>query len=775
MEQDALRALAADHWGLEIAPTSADTLVGYEDLNLRLGDSAGRQYVLKVAAAKVKPESITLQHRVLRHLARTVPEAPLPRVITTRAGEDVVTVNGDDGVPRLARLLTYLPGRLMADGSPHGPAVLRRFGHLLGEVDRALGTFDDPAARYFMDWDVAQAADLRAGVPLVEEPVRRQVTAVLDRFDSFVAPLLPHLPHSIIHADANDYNVLLETDATGEAHIAGLIDFGDVVRTATVCEPAVALAAGVLFGQEDPIAAASAFVAGYHARRPLGDAELDVLFDLARVRLAMSIVRAAEAAVENPDNAYCQISAAPSRCLLDTLDALDPVVVRDALGRACPSPRGTTISPDTIADLTRRRERHLSPSLSLSYREPLEIVRGSGPYLFDRDGRAHLDCVNNVCHVGHAHPAVVEALNAQAARLNTNTRYLYGALSDYAERLVATLPDPLSVCFFACSGSEANELALRLARTHTGREDVVVLDGAYHGNTASMVAMSPYKYEGPGGAGRVPWVHAVAMPDPYRGPHGSDDPKAGSRYADSVADAVEKASRAGRPPAAFFAESMLGCGGQIVLPPGYLHHAFAHVRAAGGVCVADEVQVGFGRAGSHFWAFETQDVVPDIVTLGKPIGNGHPMAAVVTTPEIAKSFANGMEYFNTFGGNPVSCSVGLAVLDVIEREGLQANALETGRHLLDGLQGLASRHALIGDVRGHGLFIGVELVRSRETLEPAAAEANAVVEHAKARHQVLLSTDGPLHNVLKIKPPIVLGRHHADRVIEAIDAALALS
>jgi len=391
-------------------------------------------------------------------------------------------------------------------------------------------------------------------------------------------------------------------------------------------------------------------------------------------------------------------------------------------------------------------------------------------YLYDADGREYLDCVNNVAHVGHSHPRVVDALTRQAAELNTNTRYLHETVLAYAERLGATLPDPLSVCFFVCSGSEANELALRMARTCAGRRDVIVLEGAYHGNTGAMVDISPYKFDGPGGTGAPEWVHVAPLPDPYRGRHRGSGSELARRYADGVGDALEAAA-AGGGVAAFFAESLPGCAGQIVLPDGFLADAFERVRDAGGVCVTDEVQVGFGRVGSHFWGFETQRVVPDIVTLGKPIGNGHPLGAVVTTPEIAASFDNGMEYFNTFGGNPVSCAVALAVLDVIENEGLQDHAARVGDRLLAGLAEMADRHEAIGHVRGHGLFIGAELVTDPEARTPATVLAKTAVEAMRER-RILLSTDGPDANVIKIKPPLPFSETDADRVVEELDAVL---
>ncbi len=422
--------------------------------------------------------------------------------------------------------------------------------------------------------------------------------------------------------------------------------------------------------------------------------------------------------------------------------------------------------------LLERRSKVLGPSLSISYRKKLKIVRGNGAYLYDHTGRAYVDGVNNISHVGHAHPHVVEALARQAGVLNTNTRYLHNSIIEYAERLGAKFPKPLSVVFLVCSGSEANELALRIARTVTGRRNVICVDWGYHGNTNGLIEVSPYKFNRKGGKGKPDHVEIAALPDPYRGDFKGYGLEAGRAYAGSVGEKIEIIRRnTGTGPAAFIAEAISGCGGQIVFPEGYLGEAAHLVKAAGGLVIIDEVQTGFGRVGRHFWAYELQNCVPDIVTLGKPIGNGHPMAAVVTTPEIAAAFANGMEFFSSFGGNPVSAAVGMAVLDVIEKERLQEKALVTGNYLKQRLVDLAARHPLIGDVRGEGLFLGVELVRDHTTLEPATREAGEIINLMRDQG-VLLSTDGPFDNVLKIKPPMAFGAGEADITTDTLDAAL---
>jgi 4-aminobutyrate aminotransferase-like enzyme/Ser/Thr protein kinase RdoA (MazF antagonist) len=432
------------------------------------------------------------------------------------------------------------------------------------------------------------------------------------------------------------------------------------------------------------------------------------------------------------------------------------------------TPESFEIEPESSDELLRRRRDLLGASLSTSYRHKLTIVRGTGARLVDAGGRSYIDCVNNVCHVGHSHPHVVEALARQAAQLNTNTRYLHRSILDYADRLGGLFPDPLSVVYFVNSGSEANELAMRLARTATGRFDMVTLDWGYHGNTNDVIELSPYKFNRKGGTGKAPHIQIAELPDPYRGRFGSD----AVAYAASVQECIQAARQHDqRGPAAFISESISGCGGQVFFPDGYLQFAYEHARAAGAVCIADEVQVGFGRVGDAMWAFEQQGVVPDIVTLGKPIGNGHPLGAVITTPAIAAAFNNGMEYFNTFGGNPVSCEVGMAVLDVIEQEGLQEHARVTGDQFLSGLRSLQARHPDIGDVRGRGLFLGIDLVVDRATKEPATKLASDVANALRA-HGVLMSTDGPHDNVIKIKPPMPFTARDVDVVCTELDAAL---
>lgn len=426
--------------------------------------------------------------------------------------------------------------------------------------------------------------------------------------------------------------------------------------------------------------------------------------------------------------------------------------------------RASNSIPAREKEMIARRERLLGPAYRLFYANPVHLVRGEGVWLYDPDGNAYLDVYNNVASVGHCHPHVVAALTRQAATLNTHTRYLNDGILEYADRLLGHFPPELSQVMFTCTGSEANDLAYRVARSFTGGTGFIVTELAYHGVTVAISEMSP-------SLGKSITlgtnVRTVPAPDLYR----SSGQDVGEALAAHVRAAIADMRAHGITPAALLVDTIFSSDGVFAEPAGFLAPAVAAIREAGGLFIADEVQPGFGRTGTGMWGFQRHGLVPDLVTMGKPMGNGHPIAAMVTRPEVLRRFGEQTRYFNTFGGNPVSCAVGQAVLEVIEAEGLVENAGRTGAFLQDGLRQLARRHALIGDVRGAGLFVGVELVSDRDRKTPATVETARLVNALRER-RVLISAAGPAANVLKIRPPLVFRQDHAERFLEAVDAAL---
>ena len=414
--------------------------------------------------------------------------------------------------------------------------------------------------------------------------------------------------------------------------------------------------------------------------------------------------------------------------------------------------------------LVQRRQDHLGASV-LFYHNPVHIVCGEGPYLYDADGRRYLDCYNNVASVGHCHPHVVRALTDQARLLNTHTRYLHENVIEYAEMLANRMPGDLDICMFVCTGTEANELAMRIARAVSGNNGAIVMKGSYHGNSTLIHELSTAAWPADG----LPQhVVAVEPPNTYRGPHQGND--AGQRYADLVDDAIRELNARGEKTAAFLCDTIFDTQGTLQPPQDYFPKVYARVRKAGALCIADEVQAGLARTG-RMWGFEHYDVIPDIVTLGKPMGDGHPVGAVVTTPEIASAFTRSNFYFNTFGGNPVSAAVGKAVLEVVDDEQLVDHVADVGTYLRGRLLSLAERHPNIGDVRGLGLFVGIELVEDRKTKAPAVEIARQLPDRLK-EEGILIGVTGRLGNVLKIRPPLVFSQEHADQLIDALDRVL---
>jgi 4-aminobutyrate aminotransferase-like enzyme/Ser/Thr protein kinase RdoA (MazF antagonist) len=1002
--------LVGEHWAVPVRPTP---LPGERDQNFLLEDPDGGHSVLKIANGNDDRALIEAQNAAMARVAAAATrgdgtaKAQMP--IPTTSGSTIIEAEHATGTRWLVRRLTWVDGSPLAEVRYRPRELIADVGRRVAEIDAALDGFEHPATQRTLDWDPLNALGVvRNGVTLIQDAgLRATITSLAEQFELATQPRLAELPGSVIHADANDYNIIVgpADRRTGHRSVAGIIDFGDIIRSCRVGDPAIALAY-LLLDAHDPLGTARTMVGAYHRRLALTEAELAVLWDMACMRLCVSACMAARQRTERPDDPYLAISQAaieralpalatihsrlaeahlrsacrlepvpasptivrwlrdnadfarpvidgsvrPADCVVFDLGVASPLITGDPVGNEEPAlthrlsaylqqrksavgiarwdearllntgdayaagsmesesrtvhlgedlyagegapvqapfdgtvvafndndapqdygpvmilrhelpddvsfytlyghlsraslvgmfegreisrgerigtiggatenggwtphlhfqlivdllemgtdfpgicragereiwkalspdpdlilqllPEGATARHETVERVANARAAHIGTGLSLAYRRPVHTVRGWMQYLFDDTGRRFLDAYNNVPHVGHCHPRVVEAGARQMALLNTNTRYINTLLGDYAERLAATMPDPLDVVYLVNSASEANELALRLARTFTGRRDTIVLEHAYHGHTTTLIDISPYKHAGPGGSGAPDWVHVAPIPDTFRGEFRADLPDVGARYADQVGNRIAHLAAQGRPPGVFIAETCPSVAGQILLPEGYLETVYGSIRSAGGVCVADEVQTGYGRIGSHFYAFQAHHVVPDIVVLGKPIGNGHPIGAVVTTREIADAFDNGMEFFSTFGGNTVSCAIGMAVLDVMESEPLMPRAANTGAALLERLHSLASVHPIIGDVRGSGLFLGVELVRDRDSLEPAGDEAAFVCNRMRDRG-ILIGTDGPWHNVLKIRPPMPFNEQDAGLLVAALEQTL---
>ncbi len=759
-----IQHLVKKHYGI-IA--TVKVLPGYEEQNYKLLTKLGQQYILKLSEVKDNLELLHAQAHMMGCLYREI-KMGFPIFQKTLSGERIIQVEAQSGRLFYVRVLRFLPGIFFAESQEHTDELLRSLGTFLGKMDRQLQDFNHWGAHRYMDWDLQHVLDLEEALQTITSPAdQRTIAYFLLQFKEEVQPQLPHLRRAVIHNDANDWNVLVDQQSQ---QVTGLIDFGDIVYAPLINNLAIAIAYAIL-DKDDPIKASVPIVQGYHAQYALEEKEVDLLYYLVAARLSMSLLHSGKQKFLDSTNAHHFLTEKPALVLLHKLVSINPLKMQQAHRRACGFSLLYNEKTRGYGALLERRANVLGKNLSISYQHNLKIIKGALQYLFDDQGNTYLDCVNNVSHVGHCHPRVVREMRKQIAKLNTNTRYLHDTIATYAEALLATLPKELEVCYFVNSGSEANDLAVRMARHYTGQKDVIVLDHAYHGTSTLALEMSPYKFDGKGGFAQASYIHKAQNPDGFRGPFKYLDKDAGKKYAEDIDRIVKKLKEVHKKPAAFICETLLGVGGQIPLPEGYLNEAYQRVRAAGGLAIADEVQVGFGRVGRAFWGFQLQQVVPDIVVMGKPIGNGHPLAAVVVTRKVAEAFNNGMEYFNTFGGNPVSMATGLAVLKIIQEEGLQQHALTVGTHLLNGLKDLQKKYGFIGDVRGEGLFVGVEFVKGKADLTPETTLLNRTVEKMRERG-FLLSTDGPLHNVLKIKPPLVFSQKNAEDLVIQLDKTL---
>jgi 4-aminobutyrate aminotransferase-like enzyme/Ser/Thr protein kinase RdoA (MazF antagonist) len=715
-------------------------------------DDGGRGAVLKISNSGEDPAVLDLELEAILHIARVDPALPVARprvVVATGPAAYRPTVEGPDGT-HFVRLFERLDGHTAA-ASDLDDGALRDYGATHARVNLALRSFFHPAAGRELLWDLKYAAKLRTLLRFIRDSRQRAlVEGVLDRYDLRVAPAWEGLRAHVVHGDLTLDNVLVDD----RARIAGIVDFGDVTHTAHVADVAVGLAS-LLRGRtrDDVFRTARLAVDGYASGIPLEPPELAVLGDLVAARLAAIVTISAWRVERYPENAdYIQAWDADSWALLELFADCGADAVAHELG--APRPYAAT------GALSDRRRRVLGSALTdLTYRRPVHVVRGEGVWLFDADGSRLLDAYNNVPVVGHCHPRVTEAVVRQTRAVNTHARYLYEPLVELAECLVASMPPDagLDTVTLVNSGSEANDLAWRIATATTGNTGGIVTSYAYHGVSSAIADLSPEEWsEG----FRPPHVETIAPPG------------LGSQVGPELSRATGRLAERGAGLAAVYIDAGFTSDGVLTPSATDVAEIVRRTHEAGGLFVADEVQAGHGRTGQHLWAFVRYGITPDVVTLGKPMGNGYPVAAVITRKELMDRFAATTEFFSTFGGNPVAAQAALAVLEVIEDERLVERAANVGTRLVAALQDLRGRHPAVADIRGQGLLIGVELATTTDQRAPDAGLAERVVDGLRDRG-ILIGRTGAGHNVLKIRPPLVFAEEHAGILVDGLAAVLA--
>lgn len=718
----------------------AEPLPGERDQSFKIATHSD-SYVLKVGSIADRPDALDAQAGAMEHVLRADPLLPIPAVVRTSSGEPGSRYQGHS-----VQLITFIDG-VSPPATQSSPALRRSVGTLAGRLSRALRGYDHPVLHRVFPWDLGQLPGLAPLIQEVEPELRSVISAVFDRLEGGILALSGGLAKQAVHGDINPDNMVI--DPSVPERIVGLFDFGDMTWGPRIFELAVASAYQGLGA--DPVVAMAQVAVAFHVADPLEAREIDLLPDLVAARAAQSILMAARYGALHSDNAeYLTGDSAAMAGILRWLANIDSEEAAAQIGNVCGlrSERRTSFN-----DALRLRQQRLGPAVGLSYDEPVRLDRGEGVWLIEDGDRRLLDAYNNVPHVGHAHPQVVAALSAQSGRLSTNTRYLVDEVAEYADRLAALLPDPLDTVMFVNSGSEANDLAYQIAGVVTGNRGLITTENAYHGTTFATAAMSPEEY------GESVWNPHTARVGGAEVLRSSEPDEA---ILSHLAQAGERLEIGGDAVGMVIFDTVFSSEGIFGVPEGYLRSARTWANAHGALLVADEVQAGFGRVGPALWGFAVDGVVPDIVTLGKPMGNGYPMGAVVTTAAIAACFASQWSFFSTFAGSPVAAAVGSAVLDVIETEDLPENARVVGSYLREGIASLG--HPNVIDVRGPGLFIGVELT--------GPEIANTVVNDLR-RRGILIGITGPDANVLKIRPPLVFTEDHGDLLIAALRASLS--
>ena len=769
---DAARDVAKRCYGIE---GECRPLPSERDQNFRIDTGTGARYVFKIANRSEGADTIDFQLGALRHIAAVDASLPVPPVVETLdkqlfARATFGNGSGDDN-KHIVYVLGYLHGvPLSTTEEPTSAATRRRLGALMARVDIALQGYFHPAAQQQHPWNIETCTRLQPLTRhIVENAGRSLIDNVFDRMIRVVLPRLKTLRHQVIHQDAHTDNILV--DAQDAAQITGLIDFGDLLHGTLAAEIAVACDS-LAFATDDIVTPVCEIVASFDAVLPLHEDELDVIHDLLCARAALTATIVEARAALTPEQPAHIASARPSIDRLRQLQAVGRAEMRRRLRKACrfpsfcPTSPAESVAPGEEKDLVAARRALLGSQTTHFYQQPMHFERASGPWLFATDGHRYLDFYNNVPQVGHCHPHVVRAIARQAGALNTNSRYLYSSVLEYAERLTSKLAPHLTGCIFVNSGSEANDVAWQMAKLVTGNSGAIIMEDAYHGITEVIRQFSP----GRPGKSLPDFLQGLIVPDPYRGQYRGHGADLVDNYAADASRAIAELAAAGHGTAAFMIDSAMCSSGVPATPDGYLRAVESRIRSAGGLMICDEVQSGFGRMG-QWWGHELHGVHADIVTLGKPVGNGFPLGVVVTTDDILNRFMDQTRLFSTFGGNAVACAAGNAVLDVIENETLISQGREVGDYLRACIKNLASKHALIGDVRGFGMVSGIEFVSDRQQRAPATAETVRLLELMR-QHRVLVGNDGRDANILKLRPSLVCQKSHVDRFVAALDQSL---
>ena len=748
------------------------------DLAWLIRNDDGPQGVIKISNAQEPEGIVDLQIKAVEHILEQEPTLAVPPVIPTRQGNAYEWITSElSGERHMIRLIAFMDGRVVED-TPEAYCDQYYFniGATMGRMNAALQSFYHPHAGSNQHlWDLGHCLQLRNMLPGIPKgELRDLLTKTLDKAEHHTLPALKKTRCQLVHQDANDANVMVHHDDPTE--IAAVLDFGDIGFNSILAE-IVTISETYGEGENDPIRPLLHVAQGYDSAYPLTGQEVDLLFDVMRLRLAMASLiinyrklNDPEAGTHLEDRFFTQMLFKLNEMGRETVTRR----LREALRFPVYSPTDNNGKPfaNHQDELVKHREQHLGKIWHF-YDQPLHITRAKGGWMYSADGTAYLDAYNNVPQMGHSHPHIAKAIARQAEALNTNTRYMCDIVADYAARLTKDLPAHLDTCIFVNSGSEANDLAIQIAQSLSGHQGGLVLDNAYHGCTELTTKYSPESWIHLPETSHPKQIERLLEPDMYNGPY-ADHPEAAALYANDADRAIDTLADRGFKPAALVLDTALCAHGVITPPDSYFDRVADKARAAGGYVIADEVQAGLGRMGT-FWGFIGAGLNPekvDFITMGKPVANGHPLGVVILSGEMMKQFIGGTHplLFSTFGGNTVACAAGMAVLDVIEREQLVQKSNDMGEQLRAGLRELAEKHPLIGDVRGRGMLVGIELVTCRDKRLPAEEETEQLIKEMIKRNVMIGKS---LPGTLKIRPSLAWGKKEVDFFIRAFDQSLA--